>query len=223
MEAIFDMPQLAELPRITTEGHLLLQDVDWETYAQFVDRFEESHIFLTYHQGNLEIVAPSLRHDSNKSFAAMLIEAMALEMDVDFMPCGSTTIRRKARGSGLEPDAAYYLVNVEKLRKTIEHLDFEQYPIPDLALEIEASRTLVKRLPVYAELGFPEIWHLNRKTKKIEFLLLQPSGKYEVRETSKAFPFLTSTKFQHFLDKCSRMKLSHVIHQLQEYVQQFKK
>jgi Uma2 family endonuclease len=217
------MAALAELSRITTEGCLVLQDVDWDTYEDLLARFGDSHIFLTYDRGNLEIMAPSYRHDRSKSLIGRLIEAMAFELDIEIEPCGSPTVRRKSKGRGLEPDECYYVANIDKVWNVDGELDLEKLPVPDLAVEVEVPRSSIDRLSVYAGLGIPEIWRYDRQSRSIRFLLLTRAGKYEERQKSAAFPFLSSHDFQRFVNMRGKVKPNQLIQRFQDWVRRQQK
>jgi hypothetical protein len=76
--------------------------------------------------------------------------------------------------------------------------DFRFDPPPDLAIEVEISRSLVSRIGIYAAIGVPEVWRCDGK--KIRFCLLSKDGKYEDGETSLAFPFLRPVHLLPYLD-----------------------
>ena len=61
---------------------------------------------------------------------------------------------------GLEPDDCYYLANAAKVRNWAT-LDLERDPPPDLALEVEITRSCLNRMGVYAGLGVPEVWRFD--------------------------------------------------------------
>jgi hypothetical protein len=69
-----------------------------------------------------------------------------------------------------------------------------------LAIEVDIRRHPVDRFAVYAGLGVPEIWSLTSKTIET-YLLDRSTGKYELAETSAAFPFLKPAQLRQFLDR----------------------
>ena len=48
------------------DGRMVLHNVSWKTYEALVEELGEQHLRLTYDQGELEVMAPSRRHESRK-------------------------------------------------------------------------------------------------------------------------------------------------------------
>ena len=88
--------------------------------------------------------------------------------------------------------------------------DFQKDPPPDLAIEIEISRSLVDRVGIFAALGIKELWRHNGR--KLRFCVLQDDGTYQDQDASQAFPFLTPADLDPFLrldaatDETSRIR-----------------
>jgi Uma2 family endonuclease len=76
-------------------------------------------------------------------------------------------------------------------------LDFTVDPPPDLAIEIDVSRSSVPRQPVYAALGVPELWRFNGQTLTV--LHRRESGEYEPAESSLALPSLPVAELVPFI------------------------
>ena len=64
--------------------------------------------------------------------------------------------------------------------------NIDDYPDPDLAVEIDISRSQVDRPGIYAALRVPEVWRFDGETVLIE--QLQPDGSYVEVETSRFVP-----------------------------------
>jgi Uma2 family endonuclease len=88
---------------------------------------------------------------------------------------------------GFEPDECYYVQNWAMVAGTRE-IDFTKDPPPDLTVEIEVSRTVLNRLPIYAAFRIPEVWRYNGE--RLAVLLLQPDGSYRESSVSRALPAL---------------------------------
>jgi Uma2 family endonuclease len=89
--------------------HIVLYGISWEAYEHLLDLFGDRRLRHSYDAGVLEIMSPLKRHDRAKKVLARLIESMALELDIEIQPIGSTTLRRRERRKGLEPDECYYV------------------------------------------------------------------------------------------------------------------
>ena len=104
-------------------------------------------------------------------------------------------MKRKLKKKGLEPDKCYWIANAPAM-KGKRQFSPKKDPAPDLALEIDVSRSCLDRLPAYAVLRIPEIWVYDGSVLKV--LLLADSG-YQESTHSRAFPFLPMDKVAAFL------------------------
>lgn len=165
---------------------LILRDVDWETYDALCRAFESrGNLFLTYEQGTLEIMSPSPRHERAAQALGRLVEVLAEEMGIDIEPGGSITFRRETLDRGMEPDRCFWIAREPEVRGKVD-FDANDVAPPDLFIEIEATRTLTRRLSICAALGIPEVWRFNGK--QIWVLQLGTDGEYREVTQSLSFP-----------------------------------
>src|SRR5206468_1752782 len=73
-------------------------------------------------------------------------------------------------------------------------------PPPDLAIEIDISRSSLNRMRIYAALGIPEVWRFDGESIKITHLDTAKE-RYREKSHSRAFPFLAAADLQRFLDR----------------------
>ncbi len=179
-----------------TETRVLLRGISWPTYEALVRDLEDSGKRLTYDQGYLEIMSPSDEHERFKRLIGRMIEAMTEELDIPIRSAGSTTWKIELRKRGLEPDECYYVASESKIRGRDE-IDLDQDPPPDLALEVDLSRPCIEKLPIYAELGVPELWCYDGESLRI--MLLQADGRYVQAPAGAAFAFLPPAEIERFL------------------------
>src|SRR2546426_10991396 len=78
-----------------------------------------------------------------------------------------------------------------------------QDPPPDLAVEVEVSRSALDKLRIHASLRIPEVWQYNGKELRIH--RLQKRGKYVEVEKSIALPQLPIQDLLRFLRKQGTM------------------
>lgn len=180
------------------EQRVVLYDVRWETYQALLADPQRSGGRLSYADGLLEIMTTSLEHEELKCLLGMLIEAYAVEMDIDFLPSGSLTLKRKDVGQGTEPDESYYIANAALVRGR-KRLRLPQDPPPDLVVEIEITRSAIDRLELHAKLGTPEVWRHNGK--KLSVHVLGEDGAYRPSRRSLAFPRLPLPELARFLER----------------------
>ena len=174
----------------------LMHGVPWETYELFLEALEGRHLRITYDEGDLEIMTLTHEHEFWSSFLGRLIEMLTYELDVAIHSGGSTTFRRILKKKGLEPDECYWIQNERLMRGKLE-FDIDVDPPPDLAIEIDITRSSLKRMRIYAALQVPEIWVFDGKTLRV--FLLGTNGKYKESSTSSAFPLVPIAEIERFL------------------------
>lgn len=177
---------------------VLLSGVRWETYEALLRDLHEggSNVRLTYDRGWLELMSPGHRHERNKGRLGRLVEALTEELDIAIASGGSTTFRSRLLERGLEPDECYWIQNEARVRD-LEDLDPESDPPPDLAIEVESTRSAIEKAPLYAALGFPELWFSDGESIRVG--RLQADGSYAWGGESACLPFLGPAELAPFL------------------------
>ena len=132
------------------EQRVLLNPCSWDTYerlaSEHVDRLSPR---FTYTEGALEIMSPSLEHEKLNEAIKLIVSLACEELDIEVEPLGSTTLRRADAQQGVEPDSSFYFHVTDR--------DPAVDP-PDLMVEIEISRSVMDKLPLFAKLGVREVW-----------------------------------------------------------------
>jgi Uma2 family endonuclease len=195
----------------------IVLNVTWDGYVRIGEVLRDQPVRMTYHRGRLEIMTLSHAHEWLKKLIARLLELLTLELNVEVHSGGSTTFRDEEVDAGMEPDECYWIEHAEQMRGKAS-FDPGSDPSPDLALEIEVSRTVLNRLAVYAGLGIPEVWRCDGQA--IRVLLLQPNGEYQTSPTSKAFPAVPVGELARFLDMRHSQGETQILRQFQEWVRQ---
>ncbi len=180
----------------TDEQHIVLSNVDWDTYIMFSDRIGERNIRCNYNGVDLELMTVSPEHERAKTLLGRLLEALTEEMDIDIAGFGSMTCRREDLKHGFEPDECYWIAHETQVRGR-NHIDLTRDPPPDLMLEVEISRSFVDRLALAAHLGVPEVWRWDGEMLRV--MLLDADGQYTEGECSRLLPFLPIAEFVRFL------------------------
>ena len=180
------------------EQRLRLSLIPWEGYIAYSDGLGPRHIRVTYDRGEMEVMTLSPKHENRKKLLGRLTEALTEEMQIHIASFGSMTCRRRELERGLEPDDCYWIQNEPTVRDR-EDIDLDIDPPPDLALEVEISRSTMDRMDIYAALKIPEVWRWDGETLRI--MLLTSRGTYRLSERSKAFPFLPPKEFAEFLTR----------------------
>ena len=179
-------PSLANLVEIA-ERRFVLCNVPWPVYVALRDALDDqSALKMTYLEGTLELMSPSALHEDAKKIIARLIEAWAMERDVDLRGFGGTTFRREAKARGLEPDECY------KLGK------LEDDGVPDIALEVIVTSGLVDKMAVYVGLGVPEVWEW-RPTANVILVHRLVGEQYQQSERSAILPDLDVAELSRYV------------------------
>ncbi|MEQ9487161.1 Uma2 family endonuclease [Coleofasciculus sp. F4-SAH-05] len=181
---------------IQSPDRVVLPNISWQTYQSLITDFEqEPAIRLTYDRGMLEIRMPLDPHETYKKLLGRLVEAATEELDIEIRSLGSRTCDRADLARGLEPDQCYYIQN-EALVRGVAQIDLNQFPPPDLALEIDITSSSINRLSIYAALGVPEVWRYDGQTLTI---LSWQNGEYLSQDRSIALPLLNAENLVRFL------------------------
>lgn len=175
-----------------SDSRVLLTGISWETYERLLDELSHRRLRLTYDRGDLEIMAPSFRHEHWKTLLGRAVEAMTAELDLEIKSGGSTTLERRDLEKGLEPDECYWVQHEPAVRDKLE-IDLLIDPPPDLVIESEASRSLLDRLAVLAALGVGEAWRFDGD--RLTVLVLGEDGSYAEQSSSRCFPWLPIAEF----------------------------
>jgi Uma2 family endonuclease len=168
------------------ERRFVLHGVPWWTYVALRDALDDqSGLKMTYLRGTLELMSPSTLHEDAKKIIARLIEAWAMERDVDLRGFGGATFRAEAKERGLEPDECYKLGALDD-------------GVPDIALEVIVTSGLIDKMAVYAGLGVPEVWEWRPGAPAIIVHRLVGAA-YQVRPRSEVLPELDLVELSGFI------------------------
>lgn len=191
-QAVQSSPEAATDP---WSDSICLREVPWEMYVAVRDADENKHLRMTYDRGVLEVMSPSGKHAKVGHIIGCMVYEWMMMLNVEFESGGDMTFRRPEAKRGLEPDQCFWIQRVAEIVGKDE-LDLNVDPPPDLAIEVEVTRNVVAKLPIYQALGVPEIWRWRRG--KLEVLGLDAEQGYVIKPDSRAlpgFPFALATEF----------------------------
>jgi Uma2 family endonuclease len=201
----------------SSAGRVLLCGVDWDEYTRLLRALaERPSVRLTYDRGVLEIMTPLDRIDNRGRFTCRLIVALTEELNLPIACGGSTTLRRR-RQRGLEPDESFWIANESRVRG-LDRLNLRTDPPPDLAVEVDATRSSLNRMAIYAALGVPEVWRLG--AAGLTFHVLQTDGKYAPATVSRTFPTVGAADITRFLALLGQQEENGILRQFRTWVRQ---
>jgi len=156
------------------ERRILLPNVPWSAYVVLRDTLDSAGVRLTYLKGSLEIMIPSRKHKVYKKQVARLLELFCLERDIALYGYGPMTIRHEEKERGFDADECYSRGRARE--------------VPEVALEMPTTKSLLDKFVVYRGLGVREVWVYWFGG---QFYIHALRGKrYERVETSEVFPEL---------------------------------
>lgn len=188
---------------------------DWYGYMAVSGLVGDRRLRTFFCDGEMEILMPSVRHELWIALLGQLVEMLTLELQIPMRCLGMTTFRREDLDKGLEPDRCYYLTNEAKICGKLA-LDLSVDPPPDLALEVEITSSVEKRMRVYAGLGVPEVWRFDEA--KLTVNQLVTNGEYVVSERSRYFPMLPMSGLVQFLRMYDKLDDTAIRTSFRDYV-----
>jgi Uma2 family endonuclease len=196
------------------ESRIYLENIRWPTYLALLEDLGEHRGRLTYDRGKLEIVSPSKKHEHLKRLVGRLIEAFTEELGIKIQSVSSTTLNRADHQQGVEADECYYVAHEAAVREK-EEIDLERDPPPDLVVEVEVSRRILSRIPIYAAMGVGELWRYDGNTLRVFQL---QGGQYVETGHSQVFATLPVAELARFLGERKRTDETELVRSFRRWV-----
>lgn len=125
-----------------------LHGIRWQDYESLLAmRGESSGTRVTYLDGELELMTPSIDHEDQRTRLGRLLFAYAEETGIELEGFGSWTVRKEAKTRGIEADQCFVIGPITRPPE-----------VPDLACEVIWTSGGIDKLEVYRGLGVPEVW-----------------------------------------------------------------
>ena len=165
-----------------------MRDVSWDFYDQLTDAIgERSSISVAFDGKDIEIMVVGPLHESLGELLGIFVGEVCDGMDVDFYGLGRTTLKRPEIDRGIEADLSYCFEPAKVAVCRAAHArgsnNAADFPIPDLAVEIDISPPKIDRPGIYSKLRAPEVWRFSDDAVSIE--QLDASGNYAAAEASR--------------------------------------
>lgn len=203
--------------RTRIPNRLILDSVSWQEYTRLLRTFEGRHLRLTYDRGRLEIMTLSHKHEISTGLLGRIVVTLTEELNMPIKDGRSTTLRRKKKLKGLESDNCFWIANEAAVRgKSVIRLRFD--PPPDLALEIDVTRSSMNRMRIYAAIKVPEVWRYGKDG--LSFWVLNAAGEYDAVAVSPTFPVpISPAELLPFIAMRDQMDDNAVIRQFRAWIQ----
>jgi Uma2 family endonuclease len=212
--------QVRELDLDDFEGQLtqtvVLSNISWPTFqAMLTDMGNHRATRLTYNQGVLTFKMPSKLHEILNRLLARIVTTLTEELGLDVVNVGSTTLEREDLEKAAEPDTGFYIQNAPRLAG-LDPIIPDRLP-PDLVIKVDITSPSIHRLEIYQTLGIPEVW---RYTKQAGLRVYQlRSGQYVEGPNSAAFPQVTASQLNEFLQQRQTHSENQVIQCVRRWIQ----
>ena len=194
----------------------VFHEVRWETYLALLADEEMQRGRMAYDEGTLEIMSPSMNHEIIKTTIGRLIETLGLELDLDIIGAGSTTLTRFDLKRSVEPDECYYFHDVQHARETGQ-LSLPDDPPPELVIEVDLSSSRIRQ-SIYAKLGIAESWRFAKN--RLAMYRLQADGQYLEVERSVVLPQLTAADLTRFLALRETLNEAQIVRQFRDWIRE---
>jgi Uma2 family endonuclease len=225
MSAVLELPQTTSIEKIfkavemarQQQATIILSNVTWETYNQFVAETinEISNPLFYFDNGNLLIMVKSLEHEFITDYIVLFINFVTVEWSINCGSLGSATFQKDDVERGFEPDSCFFFENEEKIRG-VKRFDFSIHPAPDLIIEVDITSLSTFRQNIFAAFKIPEIWRFDGE--KIEILRLE-NDKYIETPNSLALPKTTAEKLTEFVRKSETLSRLEWINEVRTWAQ----
>ena len=198
------------------ETRIVIPNIAWNVFEALAASDCASTRF-TYDRGMLEIMSPSAEHEWFHYLLGRMVETLTEVLNIPLRGAGSTTLKLQLRQRGLEPDECYYVEHEAQMRGKRE-LDLAVDPPPDLAIEVDISRSSINKLSIYADLGMPELWLFDGQS--LRAYRLRADGTYLQQDSSVAFPFLDLKEIERFMETFEQLGETAWIRSFREWVKE---
>lgn len=185
-------------PPVRGDLRVVFYDVPWQAYLGLIKSRGEDAVRLTYHRGVLEIMTLSQLHERLSRLLHGFVVEITRELGLEIASAGATTMHAQQLDCGAQADESYYIRNEDIVREREEY-DPAIDPPPDLAVEVDLSSNSSRRMPVYAELGIPEVWRYDGE--HLAFYALGADRTYHAVESSLSFPLLRRADLERFVNR----------------------
>ena len=184
---------------LSEESDVALRDIGWKGYRTLLKlRGGRPRSRIVYLDGTAWLSSTTFSYERLAERLGYFVVIVAEELNLPFLPAGSTTFHRKKLAAGVEPTKSFYLTNAHRIQGNRD-IHLRKDPPPDLVSEIVKSLDDDIAVEVYRRFGVPEVWVCEESAFTI--LILQPNGEYASSESSAAFPFLKSAEILEWVSR----------------------
>jgi Uma2 family endonuclease len=203
------------IERMPADSVLTQHGVSWDEYEELLHVVgEASGLRISYDDGTLQIMSPSSKHEKYVWLIGQLVGLLSTRLHIRVLYYGSTTMKKRRRQKGAEPDACFYVENAT-LVGTKDEIDFNVDPPPDVVVEVDLHHESLSKFPIYAALGVPEVWRYDGDSLTIYQLR---DEEYVASEASLSLPLFTSAVLTEFLARSPKQDQYDILLAFEEWL-----
>lgn len=197
---------------LTPGSGLTLEGLSWEEFEEIQAAYDElAGIRVAYCDGTLELKSTAIAQERSNRLIAQVVKTLLDAQERDWEDFGASTLKRKKKLVGVEPDTEFYIQNAERMRNCLR-FDLAADPPPDLA--IECDLTSKTTLEAYERLQVPELWIFEAGELNINLL---KNGQYRQSKRSLVFPDVdVCTLIPQLLQEAFEIGSSRMLHNLRK-------
>lgn len=177
------------MPRLDGERRWVIRDSTWDEY-QALTRLLPPPLRLAFDGSSIELMVTSNLHELYAGALDILVKAIAEALDVVFLTCRSASWDRPGVERGVQADNSYDFdpakIKIAAAAERWRSTELQNYPEPDLAIEVDLSPPKVDWQSIYKALKVTELWIFDETTLAIQ--RLEEDGQYRVVNTSGFLP-----------------------------------
>ncbi len=190
-------------------------DATWEEYLSVIEHLPSPKAKGYYYDHKMRIEMVPLGHDhaADNTIASFAVTAFCGLKGIAAKGLTNCTYRKQGINEA-QPDASYYLgQNADVIPWGTTIINLEQYPSPDLVIEIANSSLLddqgAKRL-LYEDLRVKEYWIFDVKNIRVQAFAIENQGSRRIAE-SLVLPGLKISLLQTALQRTRQQNQSEVV------------
>ncbi|MEO8495120.1 MAG: Uma2 family endonuclease [Planctomycetota bacterium] len=197
------------------EQRVVFNNIHWETYLVLAAEDDRPGKRICYDQGVMEIMSPGMLHEHISALLGRMVSVFTEENDIEACSSAGTTFKRDDVERGFEADESYYIANEEAVRGKDE-IDLSIDPPPDLAIEVDISRSSMSKFAIYRSIGVPELWRYDGN--EILVYCLDESGEYARCDASRVLPNFPFVEAQGVLSRRHEESDTSLIKKFRDFV-----
>jgi Uma2 family endonuclease len=218
MSAITTSRGLDDQVRKAQQGeYVRVSNLDWQSYRKFMDALAGQRVRFTYDRGSLEIMPISTLHAMYSRLLCLFVAILTEECNLPLRFGGDMTFERADLDRGHSADECFWIEHADKVRGK-RQIDFAHDPPPDLVVEVEISRTVLSRLPIYAAIRVPEVWRTDGESLQVG--RLQANSQYQWTDRSPTFASIPIAETVRFLKMAHTQDHGDVLREFRTWVRE---